>query len=122
MTIARVTGRFTVQAGEVTVPAEDPSDATVTATVPVRTVSSGHPARDERIRSADFLDAERYPVMEFVSHPAGAGWDDRWSLPGDLTIKGTTRPVVFDTEFGGIVTHRGAVRELEVELIRTESP
>lgn len=110
MTIARVTGRFGVISGEVVVPSDDPSGATVTAAVHVASISSGHPKRDDLIRSEEFLNAEAYPLMEFASGTAEQAPDGRWRLAGVLTIKGTSRPVVLDTEFGGVITHRGATR------------
>src|SRR5580700_6086465 len=73
MTIARVTGRFGAVNGTVQVPADNPLAATVTASIDVTSVSSGHPKRDELIRSADFLDAENFPVMTFISEHAVPG-------------------------------------------------
>ena len=58
MTVARVTGRFAAVSGEAKVPDGDPLSATVTRSIDVASVSSGHHKRDELIRSADFLDAE----------------------------------------------------------------
>lgn len=110
MTIARVTGRFGAVSGSAAVPEDDPLKATVTATIDVASVSSGHPKRDELIRSADFLDVDQFPVMTFVSHapvPAASG---RWRIPGELTIKGVTRPAELDAVFEGVIRHRGATR------------
>lgn len=110
MTIARVTGRFGAVNGTVQVPADNPLAATVTASIDVTSVSSGHPKRDELIRSADFLDVENFPVMTFVSEPAVPGPSGRWRIPGQLTIKNVSRPVELDAVFGGLIKHRGAVR------------
>ena len=70
MTVARVTGRFAAVSGEVKVPDGDPLAATVTVSIDVSSVASGHPKRDELIRSADFLDAATFPVITFTSGPA----------------------------------------------------
>jgi polyisoprenoid-binding protein YceI len=111
MTVAQVTGRFQAVNGEVTVPEDDSLAATVTVSIDVASVSSGHPKRDELIRSADFLDAENFPVMTFTSAQAEATADDGvWRIPGTLTIKGASRPVVLDASFGGVISHRGATR------------
>ena len=111
MTVARVTGRFQAVNGTVMVPQDDPLGATVTVSIEVASVSSGHPKRDELIRSADFLDAENFPVMTFTSsRPSAAAADGTWRIPGTLTIKGVSRPVVLDASFGGVISHRGATR------------
>ena len=91
MTIARVTGRFGAVNGTVQVPADNPLAATVTASIDVTSVSSGHPKRDELIRSADFLDAENFPVMTFISEHAVPGPQGHWRIPGQLTIKNVSR-------------------------------
>ncbi len=93
MTVARVTGRFAAVSGEVKVPEEGPLAATVAVSIDVSSVASGHPKRDELIRSADFLDAARFPVITFTSEPAEYGVDGNWKIPGLLTIKGvSSRP------------------------------
>lgn len=109
MTVARVTGRFAAVTGEVKVPDGDPLSATVSASIDVASVSSGHPKRDELIRSADFLDAENFPVITFASEPA-ADADGQWRIPGVLTIKGISQPVTLQAAFGGVISHRGATR------------
>jgi polyisoprenoid-binding protein YceI len=112
MTVARVTGRFQAVNGTVTVPENDPLGATVTVSIEVASVSSGHPKRDELIHSADFLDSGSFPVMTFTSSPAeaAAAAAGTWRIPGTLTIKGVSRPVVLDASFGGVISHRGATR------------
>ena len=67
MTVARVTGRFSAVSGEVKVPDGDPLSATVSVSIDVSSVSSGHPKRDDLIRSADFLDAGQFAVITFTS-------------------------------------------------------
>ena len=110
MTVARVTGRFAAVSGEVKVPDGDPLAATVSVSIDVPSVASGHPKRDELIRSADFLDAEHFPVITFTSEPAGLGADGQWCIPGMLTIKGISQPVTLHATFGGVISHRGATR------------
>jgi len=110
MTIAPVSGRFPGVSGTVLVPASDPLAAIVTATLDVVSVTTGVPRRDDMIRSAEFLDAASYPAIAFQSKPATPRADGDWDLPGDLTIKGVTRPARLDLAFGGLIRHRGATR------------
>ena len=97
--MSRVRGTFTDVSGQI-VTGPDPSESTATAVIAVSSVSTGHQMRDDHLRSADFFDAERHPVMTFGSRalrPAGHGW----VLSGDLTIREVTRPVDLEVEFLG---------------------
>ena len=97
--IARVRGRFTDFAGTIDV-GDTPEDSSVEVTIQAASISTGDEKRDEHLRSADFLDSERFPVLEFRS-AAVAARGSRWTVSGDLTIRGVTRPVVLDVEFDG---------------------
>ncbi|HLT60179.1 MAG TPA: YceI family protein [Microlunatus sp.] len=97
--ISRVRGRFDEFAGQLTL-AEDPAASSVRAEIAVASVHTGNPIRDEHLRTGDFFDAEQHPTMSFTStglRPTAAGWE----LAGDLTLRGTTRPVRITLEFLG---------------------
>src|SRR5262249_37711307 len=99
MMVSKVRGRFDTFSGTITT-AEDPLQSTVTATVDLSSVNTGEPNRDNHIRSADFFEVESHPTMTFQStgvRPDG----DNFLLDGDLTIRGTTRPVTFNLEVNG---------------------
>ncbi|MGW4488022.1 YceI family protein [Amycolatopsis sp. NPDC004368] len=106
MTIARVTGRFDVLDGAVEVTERG---ASLGVRVATGSISSGHPKRDELIRSPDFLDSERFPEMEFTAACERLPAVD-WVLPGRLTIRGVARPVELEVRTGGVIDHRGATR------------
>ena len=98
--VSKVRGRFDKFEGTITT-AEDPLRSSVTATIDLSSVNTGHPDRDNHIRSADFFEVESHPTMTFQStgiRPEG----DHFLLDGDLTIRGTTRPVTLRLEFNGI--------------------
>ncbi|SMD26336.1 YceI family protein [Kibdelosporangium aridum] len=107
--IARVKGTFTDVSGTVEV-AEDPAKSTVSAEIAVNSVHTAVEARDEHLRSADFFDVANHPTARFTSTelvPDG----ERYTLRGDLTIRGTTRPVEFDLyALGSGTDHTGAFR------------
>ena len=96
--VTKVRGTFSDFAAEVTI-AEPFEDSTATATVQLASVDTGSADRDAHIKSPDFFDVENNPTMTFTSTEVS---DD--SLKGDLTIKGVTKPVVFDLEFNGLAT------------------
>jgi polyisoprenoid-binding protein YceI len=102
MMITKVRGIFKDVTGTVEYDEADPSRSSVEVTIPAATVETGMEARDNHLRSADFLDVESYPTLTFRSTSI-APKGDRWAIGGDLTIRGVTRPVVLDTEALGVV-------------------
>ena len=65
-------------------------------------IDTGQEARDQHLRSADFLQTEAFPTIDFAStriERAGDGY----RIHGALTIRGETRPVVLDAAFAGVV-------------------
>ncbi len=103
MMITKVRGLFKGVTGTIAFDEANPASSRVEVVIPAATIETGMEPRDTHLRSADFLDAETYPTLAFVStaiEPKG----DRWAITGDLTIRGVSRPVVLDTEALGIVT------------------
>ena len=63
-------------------------------------MNTGAPDRDNHIRSADFFEVETHPTMTF--HSTGVRRDgDDYLLDGNLTIRGTTKPVALSLEING---------------------
>jgi len=65
-------------------------------------VTTGNKDRDTHLQSADFFDAATYPELTFESASFKKEGDGEFKLNGNLTIHGTTKPVVLEAEFGGI--------------------
>lgn len=102
MMITKVRGIFKGVSGTIDYDAADPARSTVEVTIPAATVETGIEPRDNHLRSADFLDAETHPTLDFRSTSI-APQGDRWAITGDLTIRGVTRPVVLDAKQLGVV-------------------
>ena len=64
-------------------------------------VDTGNADRDGHLRTNDFFDVEQFPTLTFTSTGILADGDD-YTLLGDLTIKGITKPVEFELEFEGL--------------------
>lgn len=98
--ISKVRGRLDDISGTIRI-GEVPEDSSVEVTIAASSVHTGDEQRDTHLRSEDFFDVENHPTWTFkstaVEHAGGGGW----KVSGDLTIRGTTRPVVLDTEFDG---------------------
>ena len=100
MMIAKVRGRFSGVSGTISIPAGSDVPDAVDVTVDATSIDTREPQRDDHLRSADFLDVTTHPQLTFRSNritgPASA-----FQIHGDLTIRGTTRPVVLDATFEG---------------------
>jgi polyisoprenoid-binding protein YceI len=103
MMITKVRGIFKGVTGTIEFDEANPASSRVEVAIPAATVETGMEPRDNHLRSADFLDAEAYPTLTFVS-TAIAPKGEHWAITGDLTIRGVTRPVVLVAETLGIVT------------------
>lgn len=58
--------------------------------------------RDAHLRGADFFDVDNYKELTFVGKSLKKIDDENFQLTGDLTIKGVTKEIILDVEFGGI--------------------
>jgi len=104
MVVAKVRGKFAKFSGTIEV-AENHQDSKVDATIDAASIDTSEPNRDAHIRSADFLDVENHPVITFSAvgpiHTAGT----KFTLSGDLTIRGVTKPVTLEAEYLGVIKH-----------------
>lgn len=97
MAISNVHGRFGDVKGNITYNPADVTGSKVEATVDITTVDTGVAQRDTHLKSADFFDVAKYPVMTFKSRSVkkdGEGFD----VEGDLTLHGVTKPVTLKVE------------------------
>jgi polyisoprenoid-binding protein YceI len=98
--ISKVRGRFRQFAGSIVVPEGSDVPSSIEVTIEAASVDTHEEQRDQHLRSADFLDAEKYPQLTFRSTGFdGSGGSFR--VRGDLTIHGTTREVSLETTFEG---------------------
>ena len=96
--ISTVRGEFTGVTGSVTYDPKDSTQDTVEATIDCSTVNTGVAKRDAQLRTTDFFDVARYPVMKFKSTRVEKMGDGRLKVTGDLTINATTQEVVLNVE------------------------
>ena len=96
--ISTVRGEFTGVTGSVTYDPKDSTRDTVEATIDCSTVNTGVAKRDAQLRTTDFFDVARYPVMKFKSTRVEKMGDGRLKVTGDLTINATTQEVVLNVE------------------------
>jgi polyisoprenoid-binding protein YceI len=91
---------------------DHPETASVEATISTASIRTNNGTRDNDLRSSNFLEVGKYPVITFKSTSVEPAGPDRYTLTGDLTIKGNTRPVSLEvTKYGefndpGMMGHR----------------
>jgi polyisoprenoid-binding protein YceI len=101
MMVTTVKGRFTDVRGRAVGEVDDPLAVEVDVEIDAASIDTRNEQRDAHLRSADFLDAENYPAITFKSSRIEEKGEDRYSIAGDLTIRGTTREVVLDATVNG---------------------
>lgn len=99
--VSKVRGVFREKSAEIVI-ADDPLESSVTATIQAASVDTGVPDRDNHIKTGDFLLAEEHPTLTFASKRVADVDGDTFKVVGDLTIRGVTKEVVLDVEFGGV--------------------
>ncbi|KQS60140.1 hypothetical protein ASG36_03915 [Geodermatophilus sp. Leaf369] len=99
MMVSKVRGYFTKFDG-VIVTAADPAASTVEASIDMDSIDTRQEQRDAHIKSADFFDTGNHTVMTFRSTGIKAKGDD-WTVEGELTIKGITKPTTLSLELNG---------------------
>ncbi|MBX3210210.1 MAG: YceI family protein [Labilithrix sp.] len=98
MMVSTVRGEFQKITGNVTWDPSKPEASTVEATIDVASINTREAQRDTHLKSADFLDVEKHPTIEFRSRGITRKKDGAIEIVGDLTIRGTTRVVALDVE------------------------
>ena len=98
--VSKVRGTFARFGGTITV-ADDLPRSSAEASVELESVDTHDERRDAHLRSADFFDVEKYPLMRYRStavRPDG----DTFVVDGDLSLHGVTRPVPLRVELNGV--------------------
>ncbi|MFC4024292.1 YceI family protein [Oceanobacillus longus] len=101
MMISKAKGTFDSFDAVIEADVENLTDSKVEVTVDTASVNTRNEDRDNHLRSGDFFDSENYPKMTFVATDIKKKSSHDYEVSGDLTIKGTTKPVTLDVTFEG---------------------
>jgi polyisoprenoid-binding protein YceI len=94
----RTEGRFTRFDGRIAIDLDRPERSRVAFHVETRSVDVGSSSFSDYLRSAAFLDAARYPSIDFVSTSVAKLNDHAIRVSGELTLLGVTKPLDVDVE------------------------
>ena len=103
MMVTTVRGSMKIRDFDLDLDVDNPEASSVRVSLDAASIDTGLQMRDDHLRSADFLKADEFPTIDFVSTRIVRTGDDTGDLHGELTIRGVTRPIVLKADFGGIV-------------------
>lgn len=110
MVISKVNGKFNTFSGKIDFDGKDFSKAAVEVMIDPRTIDTDNERRDGHLKSPDFFAADSLPEMKFKSTSITPQGDNKFQMVGDLTMRGVTKPVTLNCEFGGTVTAMGGTK------------
>lgn len=113
--VTKVRGHFNEFEGLIRVDGADPSRSSAEVRITAASIDTRVAVRDEHLRSNDFLGAQRHPDITFRSTGIEQLEPARFRVTGDLSIKGTTKPVTLDLEFTGAATDPDGERRIGFE-------
>lgn len=117
--LSTVRGRLGGASGTLLLDESDPARSSVEIEFEAATIDTGTPDRDAHLRSPDFLDVANHPKIVFKSTAVDPLSQDRLRIAGELTVRGTTRPVELEATFNGRGSDSGG-REIAAFTARTE--
>jgi len=103
LVISTVTGRFNKFSGTVQAGRPDFSDARIQFEADVDSISTNNEQRDGHLKSPDFFDAASYPEIRFASTSLARKGEGEYVVAGNMTIRGTSRPVSLNAVYNGTV-------------------
>ncbi|MFD8911810.1 YceI family protein [Streptomyces sp. NPDC059575] len=99
--ISSVRGRFTEFGGSIEIAPDDLAKSRVEAVIRAESIDTGNTMRDTHLRSADFLDVAHHPELTYRSSGITQAGPDRWTVHGELSMRGVLRPVDLDLAYLG---------------------
>jgi polyisoprenoid-binding protein YceI len=99
--VTKVRGQFNEFTGSVFLDAETPENSKVEITIKAASVDTRNADRDAHLRSNDFFAMEEYPEITFRSTRVEQASENEYYVTGDLTIRGTTKPVTVNFQLNG---------------------
>jgi polyisoprenoid-binding protein YceI len=103
MMISNVTGHFEKFNATVETEGDDFSTAKIHFTAEVDSINTKNEQRDGHLKSEDFFDAASHPQIAFEGTQLEKVDEGNYKLHGNLTMRGTTKPLSFDVEYGGTI-------------------
>lgn len=101
MSISESEGNFKSYDVKINATKADFSDAKFEVSIDVNSINTDNEMRDKHLKSADFFDVEKYPTITFKSTSIKKAGGNKYTLTGDLTFHGVTKPVTLTAIYNG---------------------
>ena len=101
MGFSKVRGSFETFEGSVRLSPGDLNTLEASATIQAASITTNEPKRDAHLRSGDFFDADTHPTVTFRSTGVKNISGSRFTLVGELTMRGVTKTVELQGEYLG---------------------
>ncbi len=106
MVVNTVHGRFNDWSGQILYDDKDVSKSSVNVVIKTASINTDNPQRDGHLKSADFLDAQKYPEITFQSKSVEKTGDG-FIAHGLLTIRGVSKNVDLPFKLNGPISVGG---------------
>lgn len=114
--ITKVRGEFTDYDSKIAFDEKKKQILALEGNIKVKSIDTQNGKRDDHLRSADFFDEAKFPVLSFKMTKFESKGEGEGKLHGDLTIKGITKPVVLKAEITGPIADMGGKKRIGIEL------
>jgi polyisoprenoid-binding protein YceI len=108
--LSNVRGMFQRPSGTVTLDELTPANSQISATIDASSITTGVEERDTHLKSADFFNVATYPTIAFVSSRVTKSSAASYSVTGNLTMHGVTKPVTLAATVSAPFNHAGGIR------------
>jgi polyisoprenoid-binding protein YceI len=99
--ISHVRGTIPITSAQATIPPGQTRPSSIQATLDVSRIDTHQSKRDNDLRSDHWFDVTKYPTITFASTSVSGASDSAFTIAGNLTIHGVTKPVTLQATFGG---------------------
>lgn len=107
---SKVRGMFAQPSGSVFLDEENPANSKISATIRVPLITTGVEERDTHLKGPEFFDAAKYPTITFASTEVRRASATSYSVTGNLTMHGVTKPVTLAVSASPPFNHAGGIR------------
>lgn len=99
--LSNVVGEFTDYTGGFSFDEKKPEASKVDVTIQAASINTGNEKRDGHLKTADFFEVDKFPTLAFKSSKVTSAGGNKYTVAGDLTMHGVTKPVILDVQYLG---------------------
>lgn len=112
MGVAPFYGRFNDMSGQMVWNQDTPEDSSINVTIKAESIDTNNENRDAHLRSPDFFTAREHPEITFKSTELALKSQDTYTVKGDLTLHGVTKPIEIELKRTGAGSHPRSGKDL----------